>query len=168
MKITVGVEDCVVALVGDLQPIAPSFAFCYFLVLLVWRVLVDEILDIFVEDGGHPSRRGRVEFDAFFLLIFEGPDLDFFARNWAVHLICGWLLNRFGGECLLGRRDDGEGEVEIVLRSVVVQARPCFHLLNYYGLRYKISFFNGYSLVGIVNNYSHPEIVSTSLPSKNI
>lgn len=132
MKVTIRIENSIVAFVRYFDPISPSFSLCLLLIFFVGRVLVNEILNVFVDHGGHPTRGGCIEFNTLFLLGFECPNFYFFTRNWAVDLIGRRLCDRLGGECFFGRCNDGERVVKIVLRSIVIHVWPCFHLLIYY------------------------------------
>lgn len=91
---------------------------------------VDQIANTFVDDCTHPSRGSCIKLKSFLLFSFACSNFDFFARNGAIDFICGRLLYGFGGECFLGRGDDGEGVAKKVLWMVPVRFERWFHLLK--------------------------------------
>ena len=83
------IEDGIVAFLEDLNPKGPVGSFYLLLVLFDWRVLVDEIFDIFFKNGGYPSRRCGVKLKAFFFLVADGSYFYFFAGDGAIDLVEG-------------------------------------------------------------------------------
>jgi hypothetical protein len=127
---TVRIENCKIAFFRDFYPEAPTNSISLTLILFVGRMTIDEIANIFMDHGADPSIRGGVELEAFLLLGLNGSDFDLFAGDGAVDLIGRRLFDGFGGECLFGRRDDGERVVKIVLWMVTIGLELWLHLLN--------------------------------------
>ena len=96
---TVGVEDGIVAFVGDFDPEAPSLSISIPFILLVGRILIDEIPDVLIDHGADPSVGSGIELKPLLTFALVGSYLHFFAGNGTIYFICCGLLDRFGGEC---------------------------------------------------------------------
>ena len=130
MNIAIRIEDGVISFVRHFNPKAPSFSISSSLILLVRRISIYQVSNIFVDHGAYPSTWSSIELKSLFLLAFKCSNFDFFARNGAIDFIGRWLLYDFGGEWLFGRRDNGKGVSKVVLRLVEIVFLPCFHMLK--------------------------------------
>ena len=115
---TVGVEDGDVALFQDFDGGGPVLRLYFPFIFFGGRVLVDEVLDVFIDIDVDGSVGGGVELDGLLAFVLGAADLYLLAGYGAIHLIHEWLMQGLGNVVFLVLGDDREGHGEVLLGVV--------------------------------------------------